>query len=119
MLKKILQFSFKTKKIDLICDTEILKQRLSLYKINNYKYRYFFEELIIFLRSNEGIITDSNLKNDIACDLSLSTKYRYLNIFHDRKIIYLPNREKPSKDTSNRKIMILILWADLLYEIRR
>lgn len=119
MFKKLLHFSLKTQKKDLICDTEILKQRLSLYKINNYKFRYFFEELIIFLRSGEGILTDSNLENDIACDLSLSTKYRYLNIFHDKKIVYLPNREKTSKDTSNRKIEILIPWADLLYEIRR
>lgn len=97
----------------ILCDTQILFQRLRKKGIKRPLYLWAFAELIKELKSNSGVVRDS----DLAIwwpNISESTRYSILKSLENFKIISL---DKDDSDKRQRTIIILIEYADTLYKI--
>lgn len=97
----------------ILCDTQILFQRLRKKGIKRPLYLWAFAELIKELQTDSGIVRDS----DLAIwwpNISESTRYSILKSLESFKII---NLEKDKSDKRQRTVIIIIEYADTLYKI--
>lgn len=97
----------------ILCDTEILFQRLRKKGLKRPLYLWAFVELIKALQSDRGIVRDSDLTIWWP-DISESTRYNILKSLENFKII---NLDKDRSDKRQRTISILIEYADTLYQV--
>jgi hypothetical protein len=103
----------KPQKKMLLCDTNTMYPRLRSLGIRKPLYLWAFQELIISLKGDNGIVRDS----DLALwwpNISDSTRYQILRIFVFYKVIKI---EKNLEDKRERYISILIKYQDTLYTI--
>jgi hypothetical protein len=97
----------------ILCDTQILFQRLRRKGIKRPLYLWAFVELIKELKSNSGVVRDS----DLAIwwpNISESTRYNILKSLENFKIISL---DKDDSDKRQRTVIILIEYTDTLYKV--
>ncbi len=97
----------------LLCDTTVLYPRLRNLGVRKPIYLWAFQELIINLKSDEGIVRDSDLVLWWP-NISESTRYQILRILVFYKII---NIEKDSDDRRQRHIVIIVKYQDTLYSV--
>jgi len=96
-----------------LCDTTVLYPRLRNLGVRKPIYLWVFQELIINLKSDEGIVRDSDLVLWWP-NISESTRYQILRILVFYKII---NIEKDSDDRRQRHIVIIVKYQDTLYSV--
>lgn len=102
----------------LLCDTETLFLRLKDKKLKKLNDKLAFSDLIKFLQSDSGIVTDGDL--EIIWDyFSVATRYRVLSTFVNLGLIEITNSDDQSADKRYRYIVIKIEWQDTLYEVWR
>lgn len=97
----------------ILCDTQILFQRLRRKGIKRPLYLWAFVELIKELKSNSGVVRDS----DLAIwwpNISESTRYNILKSLENFKIISI---DKDDSDKRQRTVIILIEYTDTLYKV--
>lgn len=97
----------------ILCDTQILFQRLRKKGLKHPLYLWAFVELIKALQSDKGIVRDSDLTIWWP-DISESTRY---NILKSLKSFNIINLDKDESDKRQRTISILIEYADTLYQV--
>lgn len=103
----------KQQKRTLLCDTNTMYPRLRSFGIKKPLYLWAFQELIVSLKGDNGVVRDS----DLALwwpHISDSTRYQILRIFVFYKVIKI---EKNSGDKRERYITVLIKYQDTLYAI--
>ena len=97
----------------ILCDTHTLFQRMRKQGVKHPLYLWAFHELIKELRSDTGIVRDSDLAIWWG-NVSESTRYKILKSLKQFNII---DFFKDVKDKRQRRIIILIEYSDTLYQI--
>ena len=99
----------------MICDTQMLRLRLNKAKVSP-KYFEIFEIIILFLKSQEGIMRDSDFFI-VAPEIKRRRFYRALDHFKNCNILTFVNDKETNDDLRNRLLQIQIYVIDLLYEV--
>ena len=102
--------------LKLLCDTDTLFVRLREKKLKNLTYHLAFCELIKFLKSDSGIVKDTDLAI-IWISFGIATRYRMLSTFVNLGLIDITNSDEQHEDKRYRYIIIKIEWQDTLYEV--
>jgi hypothetical protein len=97
----------------IICDRDLLDKRLKLKKVKK-QYYDLFAKLVIFLKSQNGVVSDYDLET--IWDTSRSTSYRALEDFKEKEVIFYRKEEAENDDKRNRHISILINFSDALIQ---